>query len=98
MRFYSHLSDDEETKSAICGPRGSGSAPLPGRSVGRKPRPPGSCSGTYSPRSGIHRFTPLEPISCAGGVKRSSNGKPLYVCSWVINSPRDGCPNRSPIG
>ena len=36
--------------------------------------------------------------NCAGGVKRSSNEKPLYVCSWVIGSPRDGRPNRSPVG
>jgi IS30 family transposase len=72
--------------------------PLPGRSVGRKPQSPGSCSGTHSPRAGIRRFTPPEPINCAGGVKRSSNERPLYVCSWVIGSPRDGRPNRSPVG
>ena len=42
--------------------------------------------------------TPPEPINCAGGVKRSSNERPLCVCSWVIGSPRDGRPNRSPVG
>ena len=46
----------------------------------------------------IRRFTRPEPINCAGGVKRSSNKKPLYVCSWVIGSRRDGRPNRSPVG
>src|SRR6516164_8875371 len=57
-----------------------------------------SCSGTLSPRADIRRFTPPEPINCAGGVKRSSNERPLCVCSWVIGSPRDGRPNRSPVG
>ena len=32
---------------------------------------------TNSPRAGIPRFTPPEPISCAGGVKRSSNERPI---------------------
>ncbi len=88
MRFYSHLSDDERDQIAICGPRGDRWEPLRGRSVGRKQPSPGSCTGTHSPRAGIPRFTPPEPINCAGGVKRSSNEKPLYVCSWVIGSPR----------
>ena len=70
----------KETKSPFCGPRGDRWEPLPGRSVGRKQPSPGSCSGTHSPRAGIPRFTPPEPINCAGGVKRSSNEKPLYVC------------------
>ena len=54
---------------AFCGPRGGRWRRLPGRSVGRKPRSPGSCSGTHFPRAGIRRFTPPEPINCAGGVK-----------------------------
>jgi len=32
---------------------------------------------TNSPRAGIPRFTPAEPISCAGGAKRSSNERPI---------------------
>ena len=67
-------------------------------SVGRKPPSPGSCSGTHSLWAGTRRFTPPEPINCAGGVKRSSNERPLYVCSSVTGSPRDGRPNRSPVG
>jgi hypothetical protein len=70
----------------------------PGRSVARKPPSPGNYSGTLSPRADIRRFTPPEPINCAGGVKRSSNEKPLYACSWGIGSPKDGRPNRSPVG
>jgi hypothetical protein len=58
----------------------AGMGPLPGRSVGRKPPSPGSCSGTLSPRADIRRFTPPEPINCAGSVKRSSNERPLYAC------------------
>ena len=41
-----------------------------------------SCSGTHFTRADIRRFTPPEPINCAGGVKRSSNEKPLHLCSW----------------
>src|SRR6516162_9512168 len=47
---------------------------------------------TLSPRADIRRFTPPEPINCAGGVKRSSTERPLCVCSWVIGWPRDGRP------
>src|SRR4029077_489461 len=71
-----------ETRSAFCGPRGGRWGRLPGRSVGRKLPSPGSCSGTHSLWAGTRRFTPPEPINCAGGVKRSSNERPLYVCSW----------------
>ena len=77
LRSYSHLSEDKETRLAFCGPRGGRWGLSPGRSVGRKPPFPGSCSGTHSLRAGIRRFTPPEPINCAGGVKRSSNERPL---------------------
>ena len=90
MRSYSHLSEDKETRSAFCGPRGGRSGPLPERSVGRKPPSPGSCSGTHSPRAGIRRFTPPEPINCAGGGKRSSNERAICGCSCVIGWPRGG--------
>ena len=88
----------KETRSAFCGPRGGRWGPLPGRLVGRKPPSPGNCSGTLSPRADIRRFTPPEPINCAGSVKRSSNERLLYACSWGIVSPKDGRPNRSPVG
>ena len=58
MRFYSHLSDDERDQIAILRAAGRSMGPLPGRSVERKPRSPGSSSGTHSPRAGIPRFTP----------------------------------------
>ena len=98
MRFYSHLSDEERDQIAILRAAGRSMGAI-ARALGRaKTTSPGSCSGTHSPRAGIPRFTPPEPINCAGGVKRSSNEKPLYVCSCVIGSPRDGRPSRSPVG
>ena len=98
MRFYSQLSEDERDQIAILR--------AAGRSMGAIARALGRAKTTISrelqrnalPRAGIRRFTPPEPINCAGGVKRSSNEKPLYVCSCVIGSPRDGRPNRSPVG
>src|SRR5271165_6506267 len=52
----------KETRLAFCGPRGGRWGPLPGRSVGRKPPSPGSCSGTRCPRADIRRFTPPEIV------------------------------------
>ena len=98
MRFYSHLSDDERDQIAILR--------AAGRSMGAIARALGRAKTTISrelqrnalPRADIRRFTPAEPLNCAGGVKQSSNEKPLYVCSWGIGSPRVGRPNRSPVG
>ena len=67
MRSYTHLSEDERDQIGFCGPRGGRWGPLPGRSVGRKPPSPGSCTGTHSLWAGTRRFTPPEPINCAGG-------------------------------
>ena len=80
MRSYSHLSEDEgpDRRFAAAGGR---SGAIARRSVGRRPPSPGSCSGTHSLWAGTRRFTPPEPINCAGGVKRSSDERPLYVCS-----------------
>ena len=80
MGSYTHLSSDERDQIGIwC---------AAGRSVGAicqelgraKSTISGSCGGTHCPRAGILRFTPTEPINCAGGVKRSSNARPPYVC------------------
>jgi hypothetical protein len=40
MRSYSHLSKDEGDQIGVCEPRDGPWGPLPGRSVGRKPRSP----------------------------------------------------------
>ena len=87
MRFYSHLSEDERDQIGVLRAAGRSMGVIAWALGGRKQPSPGSCSGTHSPRAGIRRFTPPEPINCAGGVKRSSNEKPLYVCSCVIGSP-----------
>jgi hypothetical protein len=70
-RCHAILSASVGTRSVFGAPPGGRWAPSPGRSVGRKPPSPGSCSGTHSPRVDIRRFTPPEPVNCAGGVKRS---------------------------
>ena len=71
MRFYSHLSDDERDQIAFCGPRGGRWRPLPGRSVGRKPRSPGSLSGTHFPRAGIRRFNINHQAAIRGEPSRA---------------------------
>src|SRR6516165_7725964 len=98
MRSYSHLSEDERDQIGVLR--------AAGRSMGAIARALGRAKTTISrelqrnalPPADIRRFTPPEPINCAGGVKRSSTERPLCVCSWVIGSPRDGRPNRSPVG
>ena len=69
MRSYSHLSVDERDQIGVLRAAGRSIGPLLGRSVRRKPPSPGSCGGTRSPWTGTRRFTPPEPINCAGGVE-----------------------------
>ena len=88
MRSYSHLSEDERDQIGVLRATGRSMGAIARALGGRKPPSPGSCGGTLSPRADIRRFMPLEPVNCAGGVKRSSNERPLYVCSWGIGSPR----------
>ena len=90
MRFYSHLSDDERDQIAILR--------AAGRSMSEKTTISRESQRNALPRAGIPRFTQPEPINCAGGVKRSSNEKPLYVGSWGIGSPRDGTRHSSRVG
>ena len=61
----------KETKSPFCGPRGDRWGPLPGRSVGRNRRSPGSCSGTHSPRAGIPLHAAGAHQPCLGGLQRA---------------------------
>ena len=58
MRSYSHLSEDERDQIGVLRAAGGRWEPFPGRSVGRKPPSPGSCSGTHSPRAGIRLSIP----------------------------------------
>ena len=80
MRSYSHLSEDERDRIGVLRAAGRSMGAIARAPVGRKPPSPGSCGGTHSLWAGIRRFTPPEPINCAGGVKRSSNERPPYVC------------------
>ena len=96
MRPYSHLSEDERDQIGVLR--------AAGRSMGG--HCPGARSGGTISRELQRNALPLGGYSplhaagayCAGGVKRSSNERPLYVCSWGTGSPRDGRPNRSPVG
>jgi hypothetical protein len=81
MRSYSHLSEDERDQIGVLRAAGRSMGTI-ARALGRaKATISRSCSGTHSLWAGTRRFTPPEPINCAGGVKRSSNERPLYVCS-----------------
>ena len=81
MRSYSHLSEDERDQIGVLR--------AAGRSMGAIARALGRAKATISrelqrnalPLAGTRRFTPPEPINYAGGVKRSSNERPPYVCS-----------------
>ena len=72
MRSYSHLSEDERDQIGVLR--------AAGRSIGAIARALCRAKTTVSrelqrnalPSAGIRRFTPTEPINCAGGVKRSS--------------------------
>src|SRR6516164_5590355 len=63
MRSYSHLSEDERDQIGVCGPRDGRWGPLPGRSVGRKPPSPGSCSGMLSPRADPGRLGAIVSVA-----------------------------------
>ena len=82
MRSYSHLSEDEETRCSVPGRGAVDGGDCPG--VGRaKPPSPGSCSGTHSALGGYSTASRRRRDRIAQrGVKRSSNERPLYVCSW----------------
>jgi hypothetical protein len=74
MKSYSHLSEDDQWHFAGCSLVSGAIAPAVCRAEDNHP---GSCSGIHSPRAGIHRFTPREPINCACGVKQR-------YCSYSI--------------
>ena len=76
MPSYSHLLEDERDQIGVLR--------AAGRSIGAIARALGRAKATVSrelqrnalPWAGTRRFTPPEPINCAGGVKRSSNEDP----------------------
>ena len=98
MRSYSHLSDDERDQIGVLRAAGRSMAAI-ARALGRaKTTISRELRRNASPRAGIRRFTPPEPINGVGGVKRSSNETAIYACSCGIGWPRDGRPSRSPVG
>ena len=69
MRCYSHLSDDEREQIGF----GQSFRPLIGAIAQAIGRPKSTVSREFSrnklPSGRYRRFTPPEPINCAGGVK-----------------------------
>jgi IS30 family transposase len=70
MRCYSHLSDDEREQIGLLNAVGQ-SIGVIAKSI-RRPKSTVSreLSRKGCPAAATRRFTPLEPINCAGGVKR----------------------------
>ena len=97
MPAYSHLSDEERDQIGVM--------TAAGRSIGAIAEALSRAKSTYlagataqSPckAAAIRRFTPPEPINCAGGVKRSSKRIISSGPSSAIASLKDGRPNKSP--
>ena len=92
MRCYSHLSDDEREQIGLARLWAIRLARLPKRSAGRGRRSRASSRAT-SCRAGaaqFRRFTPPEPINCAGGVKRGSKEIEPYGPSLSTGSRKGG--------
>ena len=94
----SHLSDEERDQIAILR--------AAGRSMGAIARALGRAKTTISRELQRNALSSggYYPLHAAGAYqlrrRREAilNEKPLYVCSCVIGSPRDGRPSRSPVG
>ena len=72
MPAYSHLLDEERDQIAVMRAAGRSICAIAGRFNERNPPCRGNCDETPSRAGVIRRFTPPEPINCAGGVKPSS--------------------------
>src|ERR1700736_6338827 len=66
------------------------SARLPKRSAGRSRRSRANSSATGCRAGATRRFTPPEPINCAGGVKRGSKEIEPYGPSLSTGSQKGG--------
>ena len=70
MRCYSHLSDDEREQIGLAKALGHSIGAI-AKAIGRPKSTVSRELRATSCRAGaIRRFTPPEPINCAGGVKR----------------------------
>ena len=70
MRCYSHLSDDEREQIGLAKALGHSSARSRKRSAVRNRRSRANSPAISCRADATRRFTPPEPINCAGGVKR----------------------------
>src|SRR3954469_10328104 len=98
MGSYTHLSSEERDQLGLWR--------TGGRSMDAISRELGRAKSTISrelrrnalPSAGILRFTPTEPIDCAGGVKRSLSETQILVGLSATGLPKDGRPSRSRAG
>ena len=90
MRCYSHLSDDEREQIGLAKAVGHSIGAI-AKAIGRPSRRSRASSRATSCRAGaIRRFTPPEPISCAGAVKRGSKEIEPYGPSLSTGSRKGG--------
>src|SRR6187397_2580222 len=74
------------------------SARLPKRSAGRSRRSRASSRATSCRAGAIRRFTPPEPINCAGGVKHGSKEIEPYGPSLSTGSRKGGPRSKFQVG
>ena len=97
MRFYSHLSDDERDQIAILRAAGRSMAAI-ARTLGRaKTTITRELQRNALPSGGY------SPLHAAGAYQLRRRREAILereaaLRSWGIGSPRDGRPNRSPVG
>ena len=90
MRCYSHLSDDEREQIGLAKAVGHSIGAI-AKAIGRPRSTVSRSSRATSCRAGaIRRFTPPEPINCAGGVKRGSKEIEPYGPSLSTGSRKGG--------
>jgi len=98
MRCYSHLSDDEREQIGLSKAVGHSSGAI-AQAIGR---PKSTVSRELSRnklRAGaIRRFTPPEPINCAGGVKHGSKEIEPYGPSLSTGSRKGGPRSKFQVG
>jgi len=71
MPAYSHLADEERDQIAVMRAAGHSLGAIARAFDGANPQFRGSFDPTLCLAGAIRRFTPPEPINCAGGGKRS---------------------------
>ena len=90
MRCYSHLSDDEREQIGLAKALGHSIGAI-AQAIGRPKSTVSRGSAATGCRAGAtRRFTPPEPINCAGGVKRGSKEIEPYGLSLSTGSQKGG--------